>query len=338
MQSTTNPEIVSIVIPAYKGDRFIATALADVAAQSWPHWEVIVVEDGSRGETESIVRSFAASHPSHRVEYIRHEKNLSQSAARNTAIRAARGTHIALLDVDDRWQPSHLASSLAALRESQADLAYSTVATFDDRTDLVIGIWGPSKRDLADFPYSLFRHCFITPTTTVFRRTVIDRIGHFDPEMCPCEDLDYWIRCAAAGIRFTHVKGCHVLYRRNNAQAETGGTCRMTEAFARVIDKNKTALDNPPYEYYRLAARAYFSAAWCHATTNPAQDWTADASRAPLLLRRACEVHRRKMKYWIHLQLLNACERLNSSLLRQVFLRWFRPRSFIRVGQLTSHV
>jgi glycosyltransferase involved in cell wall biosynthesis len=263
---------------------------------------------------------------------------LSQSAARNTAIRAARGTHLALLDVDDRWQPSHLAASLEALRESQAELAHSTVATFDDRTELVNGIWGPTARDLADFPYSLFRHCFITPATVVFRRSIVERIGLFEPNLCPCEDLDYWIRCAAAGIRFTHVKGCHVLYRRNNAQAETSGTCRMTEAFARVIDKHKTALENPPFEYYRLAARVYFSAAWCHATTNPTQDRTADPSRAPLLLRRACEVHRRKAKYWIHLELLNACERLNSSFLRHMFLRCFRPRSFIRVGQLASHI
>jgi len=336
MNSTSQGELVSVVIPTYRGDRFIGTALADIAAQSWSHWEVIVVEDGSQGETESIVRRFAAAQTGRRVEYLRHEKNMSQSAARNTAIQAARGTHIALLDVDDRWQPSHLTATMAALHSNQAELAYSTVAKFDDRTELVTGTWGPTAWDLKSFPYSLFRHCFITPATVVFQRDLIDRVGRFEPALCPCEDFDFWIRCVAANVRFTHVKGCHVLYRKNHVEAQTGGTCRMTEAYARVIDKHQTTFPNPPTEYYRLAARAYFSAAWCHATTNPKQDRTADPSRALALLRRACEVHRRKAKYWIHCELLQACERLNSNFLRRQFLHWFRPRKFMRVGQLIS--
>lgn len=330
------PELVSIIVPTYRGDRFIRDALEGVAGQTWSNWELIVVEDGSQGETEAIVKNFAADHPQQRVEYLRHATNMSQSAARNTAIKVAQGTHFALLDVDDRWQPSHLASSLAALRGGKADLAYSSVATFDDQTGLLNGTWGPTKGALAHFPYSLFRRCFITPATVVFHRCVVDRVGLFVPELCPCEDLDYWLRCAAAGVRFAHVQGCHVLYRKNNAEAQTGGTCRMTEAFARVIDKHQSAFGNSPVECYRTAARAYFSAAWCHATTRRSQDRTADPSRAPLLLRRACEIHRTKFKYWFHLELHKACERLNSDQLRQFVLRWFCPRDLRRVGQLTT--
>lgn len=326
--------MVSVIIPTYRGDRFIESALSDIAAQTWPRWELIVVEDGSQGETESIVRQFAAAHPGHRVEYLRHPQNISQSAARNTGARNARGTHIALLDVDDHWQPTHLAASLAALQNSRADLAYSTVITFDDRTGILTGTWGPTNWDLKNFPFSLLHHCFITPSSVVFQRELLTRVGAFEPTIRQCEDMDFWLRCAAANVQFVYVKGCQVLYRKNHSESQTSGTCRMTESYARVVERHKSTFKNAPQEYYRLAAKAYFSAAWCHATTNPSVDPTADPSRAPALLRRACELHRRKVKYWIHSALLDLCERTHSKFLRNQFVRWFKPRKFIRVGQL----
>ena len=83
--------LVSVVIPTYRGERFIGEALKSIAAQTYRNWEVIVVEDGSTGPTESIVRRFARKHLWHRVTYRRSEQNLGPSATRNTAFRLARG-------------------------------------------------------------------------------------------------------------------------------------------------------------------------------------------------------------------------------------------------------
>jgi lipopolysaccharide biosynthesis glycosyltransferase/glycosyltransferase involved in cell wall biosynthesis len=332
--SPTPRAVVSVIIPTYRGDRFIPVALADVAAQSWPDWEVIVVEDGSRGETESMVRRFAAEHPGHRVEYLRHPHNINQSAARNTAIAAARGEFVALLDVDDRWLPTHLTASLTALHREGAAVAYSTVTTFDDLTGAALGAWGPTPAELNDFPFSLLRRSFVTPSATVLRRSLMNAVGTFNEAFCPCEDVDYWMRCIAAGAGFVHVSGTHVAYRKNHTGAQTNGTCRLTETYARVMDRHTATLKGAPHDYRRDAAKVYFGAAWCHATTTRDQDSTADPARATRLLRRATQLHPTKIKYFLHCALLSGCDQLGSEKMRCQVLRWLKPRRFLRLGQL----
>jgi glycosyltransferase involved in cell wall biosynthesis len=333
MANNRHSELVSVIIPTYRGDRFIEGALASVAAQTWPDWEIIVVEDGSQGQTESIVRHFADQHPNQRVEYVRHPKNLSQSAARNTALRLARGAFVAFLDVDDRWQPAHLSAALAALIQQNNDVAYSTVIMFDDASEMPFCLWGPRIRELASFPYSLFHRNYITPSCTVMRRELCNRVGDFEVSLRPCEDLDYWLRCAVAGARFVHVKGCHVLYRKNHEEAQTRGISLVAEAHAQVIERHILTFENAPFNCHQLAARLYFTAAWYHASLRPDKDPSADPSLAQALFRRAISLHSHKTKYWIHGSLLRACERLRSSFLRSQFLYWFQPRKFRSVGQ-----
>lgn len=332
MLENRNHELVSVIIPTYRGDRFIADSLAAVAGQTWRHWELIVVEDGSNGETEAIARRFAAQHPEHRIEYLRHEQNNSQSAARNTALKHVRGEYVAFLDVDDLWQPTHLAASLAALQTNRDDLAYSTVAMFDDDTDIVFGVWGPTYKNLREFPYSLFDRNFVTPSSVVVRRGLIERVGKFDTTLCPCEDVDYWIRCAAAGGRFTHIKGCHVLYRKNHSEAETRGISRLTEAYARVVDRHLSTLPPGKRNVKKRAAELYFGAAWCHATLKPERDPTAVAWRTPDLLKRARELHHGRVSYRLHALLTGWLERCRCTTLLDWYYRCFRPKKFVLLG------
>lgn len=105
--------LVSVIIPSFKMGRFIGEALASVGAQTYPHWEVIVVDDaGPEDGTRAAVEAFAAKHPDHRVEYIRHETNQGVSVARRTAFEASRGEYVAFLDADDAYVPDRLASAL----------------------------------------------------------------------------------------------------------------------------------------------------------------------------------------------------------------------------------
>ena len=107
--------LISICIPAYKADRYLATTLASVGNQTYPNWELIVVEDGSRDRAEEIVTAFSAT-VSQSVRFLRHEKNRGLPATRNTGIEAALGNWVALLDSDDLWKPEHLDTSTAIRR------------------------------------------------------------------------------------------------------------------------------------------------------------------------------------------------------------------------------
>ena len=83
--------LVSIVMPTYRGERFIGETLATISAQRYSHWELLVVEDGPGGATELIVADFARQFPSGQVTYTRNLRNQGAAYSRNVAFRQARG-------------------------------------------------------------------------------------------------------------------------------------------------------------------------------------------------------------------------------------------------------
>src|SRR6185369_4754962 len=97
-------------------ERFIEEAIASVFAQTYPHWELLLVDDGSTDGGTAIARGYAARHPD-RVRYLEHpgHANRGMSASRNLGIAAARGAYVAFLDADDTWLPGKLTAQVALL-------------------------------------------------------------------------------------------------------------------------------------------------------------------------------------------------------------------------------
>src|SRR4051812_42291654 len=87
--------LVSVIMPCYRAERFLGEALQSVAAQTHPQWELLVVEDGARDATESIVAAFRAAQSAERLRFFQHPENRGVSAARNTALEHARGAFVA---------------------------------------------------------------------------------------------------------------------------------------------------------------------------------------------------------------------------------------------------
>ncbi|MCC7476389.1 MAG: glycosyltransferase [Pirellulales bacterium] len=292
------PGLVSVIIPTYNKDQFIGATLDSISRQTYSNWEVIVVEDSSRGETENIVKRFARQHPRHRVDYSRNARNLGAAQSRNNAFKRARGEFIALLDADDRWLPDHLAFSTKALRESKSDLVYSSVLMIEDQTELPIAVWGPDRSDIANFPYGLFRRNFITPSATVLRREVITDVGPWGLGFRYCEDADYWFRCIAAGKTFQHVGGCHCLYRKNHDGATTQLLCGTLEEFGHIADHYSREIPGLKRSYStKGAAYACLNAAQFHARTNLRFDPSANRARSVLLSWRAWQLRRNNLGY-----------------------------------------
>src|SRR5258706_7823750 len=96
---------VRIVPPVYNAARFLAEAIESAQRQTFDDFEMLIVDDGSKDDTAGITEEFAAHDP--RIRLIR-QRNAGTAAARNTAIRAARGELFALLDSDDVWLPEFL--------------------------------------------------------------------------------------------------------------------------------------------------------------------------------------------------------------------------------------
>lgn len=96
--------LISVVIPTYNRNKILPISLESVMGQTYENFEVIVVDDNSRDNTEEVVERYKG----HRVKYIKHSHNRGGAAARNTGIDAAKGEYIAFLDSDDAWVPRKL--------------------------------------------------------------------------------------------------------------------------------------------------------------------------------------------------------------------------------------
>jgi hypothetical protein len=182
---------ISVVIPAYNAERFIAETLESVRNQTRSPHEVIVVDDHSTDGTAA-----AAERGGARVISASSESNRGASAARNDGIRAATGEYLALLDADDLWLPTHL-ERVAGLLDAHptAALAYSRAEKFGDDT-------GPSRKTI---PPGIVQSAFAVAAQVnlaltccaVFRRSVALELGGFHTELRYGEDFDFWLRLAA---------------------------------------------------------------------------------------------------------------------------------------------
>lgn len=253
--------LVSIVIPAFNAADLIREALASVAQQTYPNWEVVIVEDGTQDGTEAIATEFAAQVGAEKVRYLRHEVNQGLSATRNTAIAAARGEYIALLDHDDRWYPHHLATALATLEAQQADLVYSPAEMFEDGSDRILGICGPNAADLRWFPGSLLNKNFIPVCSVVMRKQVNETVGGFDRTLRRVEDLDYWLRVIEAGFTIAYTGEMTCSYRQRNPSAMTANKPEILEWHALVLRKHRSFRAIPHTLRDCILARYHFGVA-----------------------------------------------------------------------------
>lgn len=200
--STTRKPRVSVVIPLYQTERYIAEALRSVLAQTFDDFEVVVVDDGSSDNGPTIVRRFADA----RIKLVT-QANRGLAGARNTGIREARGAYIAFLDADDRWHPHKLARHVALLdARPDVGLTYSASRFVDDAgNDLGIAQW-PSRSSTR--PEDVFaRNPVGNGSAPVLRREALDAIAFWDDRLqrtCwfdeayrQSEDIECWTRIAA---------------------------------------------------------------------------------------------------------------------------------------------
>lgn len=188
--------LASVVIPAYNQAAFLPATLQSVMRQTYPCFEVIVVNDASDDETDEIMADWRDP----RLRYIVHERNERLSAARNTGIRAAQGSLIFLLDADDLFDPDKIAAHVDFLgAHPKIGASYNARFELHHSSDVIRESWQPpSEVGLRDFvlgfPFS--------PSDVVIRREWLFQVGLFDPAVRTAEDTDLPCRLALAGCRF----------------------------------------------------------------------------------------------------------------------------------------
>ncbi len=178
---------ISVVIPSFNRAHCLPRALDSVLAQTRPAQQIIVVDDGSSDDT---VQRLHQHYP--QIQLIV-QSNKGVSAARNHAIRAAKGDWIALLDSDDEWLPH----KLELIRQAQQ--ANPQMRLFhSDEIWIRNGVRVNPMKKHAKQGGMIFEQCLplcvISPSAAVIQRKLFDEIGYFDETLPACEDYDFWLR------------------------------------------------------------------------------------------------------------------------------------------------
>lgn len=239
------PDLISVVMPVYNVEAFVAEAIRSVLDQSYRELELIVVDDGGQDGSMDIVRGF-------RDERIRivSQPNRGLAGARNTGIFHARGTYIALLDSDDRWAPDKLMLHALHLRSNpQVGVSYSGSRMIDGAGRVMAVAMRP-RLEGVDAAHILRRNPVGNGSAPVIRRTAIDsaafehpqqpgRICWFDESFRQSEDIEMWLRLSAKhGCRFEGIDGLLTDYRIIGGGL-SANIIRQYESWERVIEKTR---------------------------------------------------------------------------------------------------
>ena len=190
---------VSIIMPAYNVEPYVGEAIRSALAQTYTDFELIVVDDGSKDGTADVVRRRAREDP--RIHLVQHA-NRGLAGARNSALRAARGAFIALLDSDDLWEPDFLAEQMAILEaRPDVDIVTGNGWCLGGAQHGQLARPYPDSRPAPDLA-SIIGDEWSVFIMSVFRRRVYTTIGPFDEDMRSNEDYDFWLRAAVAGCTF----------------------------------------------------------------------------------------------------------------------------------------
>ena len=203
----------SIVIPTYNHGHLIKRCLDSIVAQTYIHWEAIVVNNYSNDNTVEIVESYRDP----RIRLVNNANHGIIAVSRNKGIELAKGDWICFLDSDDWWTCNKLEACIPFL--TNYDLIYTDMFiryNAENHGLKTLRGYQVNKRD----PYKemLLRGNPCVNSSVVCRKSVIEKIGYLsaDVNLIAVEDFDYWLRMAWAKVRFKHIKKCLGYYWLGN--------------------------------------------------------------------------------------------------------------------------
>ena len=177
--------LVSVITPAHNAAAFLQAAIDSVRVQTLTSWEMVIVDDGSRDATADII--IRAAETDARIRLFRHPRALGAAAARNRAIKEARGRYIAFLDADDVWYPQKLERQIGFMRQEGVAFSYGTYDLIDE-SGRVTGRYCPPLRVTYR---DLLKTCSIGCLTAVFDTAVFGK--RYMPAMRNRQDFVLWL-------------------------------------------------------------------------------------------------------------------------------------------------
>ena len=269
---------VSVIIPVYNSEKYLAQTLASVQAQTCGAWELIAIDDGSKDSSARIVRDFAGRDT--RIRLVQ-QSNGGVAAARNRGYAESNpdAEFLIFLDNDDLWEPQTLQILVGALETAPAACAaHAQIRYIDDegkphapevieREYSGLDSFLHNPRAIIDgelkyhtderrttFATFVVQNCIVSPGVTLLRRAALPPAPLFDPLTAPCDDWDLWIRLSRKAD-FVRLPNILLNYRLHATNASRNNES-MGRAFDAVVTKLVGDSENTPEQ--AVAARLIY--------------------------------------------------------------------------------
>lgn len=236
----TNPK-VSVLLPVYNAERFLALAIESILSQTFQDFELIVIDDCSRDGSWRVVEEYAGKDA--RIVAVKNEKNLNLSATLNKGIAMAKGEYIVRMDHDDISLPFRLEKQVQFLDEHpDVGIVGGDIEIIDEEGM----VFGQRKYNRTDqtirekiFWYSPFCH----PAVAI-RKKILDEVGNYDHRFSPADDYELYFRVGMKS-KFANLDATVLKYRIvRRTSMTTGGTRKMEKL---TIAVRRKYADFPPY-------------------------------------------------------------------------------------------
>lgn len=241
---------VSVITPAYQAARFLEETIKSVQAQTFPAWEMIIVDDCSIDDTYALALRIAEK--DERIKVLRNEKNSGVAATRNKALDAATGEYIAFLDSDDLWLPQKLEKQVEFMDTGQYVLTYTNYQKFNSET-------GERNNKVIRAPATMTAKRIYGDTSIGCLTVMVNRnkSGPFHmPLLGHTEDNITWQEILARGYVAHRLDEVLSLYREGNASLTSGKKSAAKQQWSTYREYYKFSVPKSAYYFTQYAFHA----------------------------------------------------------------------------------
>lgn len=261
-------KLVSVIIPCYNAERWIAEAIESCLNQTYPFIEVIVIDDGSTDRSLEIIKGYA-----NRVIW-ETGANRGGNQARNRGFALSKGEYIQYLDADDYILPEKVERQVHFLEETGLDAVYGDWRHQQHLpNDKVILEDVKVSGKQGDVLAALLSDWWVCPACLLFRRQAVQQSGGWDETLKAGQDKDFFISAVMSGARIGYQPGCYSIYRRyGNVTVSTSSKTRHLESQLLINRKIENRLNQSgkfSERYQKALAQSYFLIAREYIEVNP---------------------------------------------------------------------
>lgn len=241
---------VTIAMPVHNASAYLREALDSVLAQTYPHWELVCIDDASRDASWQILTDYAARDS--RVKPFKQSAHLGIVAARNRALdeAAPSSSYLAILDADDAALPDRLAAQVQFLETHPDHALVGGHTLIIDAQSRELGI----RRYPSDYHAIcnvIARYNPFAQSAVTLRSAMLKEIGHYDPSYPRCQDYDLWLRTASR-FKVANLDQPVIRYRISAAQ---GKVTHLRQTLQLTLRLQRRWLWHP--RFFRVQNAAY---------------------------------------------------------------------------------